>query len=196
MVFVFFWLTSLSMIISRSFRVAANGIISFFFMAEEYFIVYLYQIFFILLMDILKFQVEDLSEIFISLIHLQIHSGPSFWNLLYEVSMWEHTERRKTELPLSWRLKRKLYAGIKLFLSIYTKEGLASLSIYKHVDREHFLKKYYVIWRKGDFWQFASWLSWSLNFLTLSSETMCLLSSVFLKTTVPLEISLHEKSNL
>ena len=60
------WLISLSMAISRSTHVAANGIISFFFMAEEYFIVYLYQIFFILLMDILKFQVEDLSEIFIS----------------------------------------------------------------------------------------------------------------------------------
>ena len=34
MIFVFLWLTSLSMIISRSIRVAANGIISFFFMAE------------------------------------------------------------------------------------------------------------------------------------------------------------------
>lgn len=70
-------------------------------MAEEYSIVYLYQIFFILLMDILKFQVEDLSEIFISLIYFQINSGPSFWNLLYEVSIWEHSERRKTELHLS-----------------------------------------------------------------------------------------------
>ena len=70
MVFVFFWLTSLSRIISRSTHVAANGIISFFFMAEEYSIVYLYQIIFILLMGILKFQVEDLLEIFISLIHL------------------------------------------------------------------------------------------------------------------------------
>ena len=69
-------------------------------MAEEYSIVYLYQIFCILLMDILKFQVEDLSEISISLIHLQINSGPSFWNLLYEVSIWEHSER-KTELHLS-----------------------------------------------------------------------------------------------
>ena len=35
------------MIISRSFHVAANGIISFFFMAEQYSIVYMYPIFFI-----------------------------------------------------------------------------------------------------------------------------------------------------
>ena len=33
MVFFFLWLTSLSMIISRSIYVAANGMISFFFMA-------------------------------------------------------------------------------------------------------------------------------------------------------------------
>ena len=43
---IFVWLTSLSMIISRSIHVAANGIISFFFMAE-YSIVYIYHIFFI-----------------------------------------------------------------------------------------------------------------------------------------------------
>ena len=35
MVFVFIWFTSLSIIISRSIHVAANGIIAFFFMAEE-----------------------------------------------------------------------------------------------------------------------------------------------------------------
>ena len=35
------------MIISRSFRVAANGIISFFSMAKQYSIVYMYLIFFI-----------------------------------------------------------------------------------------------------------------------------------------------------
>ena len=34
MMFVFVWLTSLSMIISRSIHVAENGIISFFSMAE------------------------------------------------------------------------------------------------------------------------------------------------------------------
>ena len=34
MIFVFSWLTSLGMIISRSVRVDANGIILFFFMAE------------------------------------------------------------------------------------------------------------------------------------------------------------------
>ena len=34
MIFVFLWLTSLSMIISKSLHVAANGIISFLFMAE------------------------------------------------------------------------------------------------------------------------------------------------------------------
>ena len=39
MVFIFVWLTSLSMIISRFIHVAANGIFSFFFMAEEYSIV-------------------------------------------------------------------------------------------------------------------------------------------------------------
>ena len=36
MIFVFLWLTSLSMIISRSIHVAENGIISFFFMAEQF----------------------------------------------------------------------------------------------------------------------------------------------------------------
>ena len=41
------WLTSLSMIISKSIHVAANGIISFFFMAEWYSFVYVYHIFFI-----------------------------------------------------------------------------------------------------------------------------------------------------
>ena len=45
MIFVFVWLTSLSMKISRFTHVAENGIISFFFMAEEYFIVYMYHIF-------------------------------------------------------------------------------------------------------------------------------------------------------
>ena len=41
------WLTSLSMIISRSIHVAANAIISFLFMAEYYSIVYIYHIFLI-----------------------------------------------------------------------------------------------------------------------------------------------------
>ena len=41
MIFVLFCLTSLSMIISRSIHVAANGIISFFFMAEQYSIAYI-----------------------------------------------------------------------------------------------------------------------------------------------------------
>ena len=41
------WLTSLTMIISRSTHVAANGIISFFLMTEQYYIVYMYSIFFI-----------------------------------------------------------------------------------------------------------------------------------------------------
>ena len=45
-IFVFVWLTSLSMIISRSLHVAANGIISFFFYVQ-YSIVYMYYIFFI-----------------------------------------------------------------------------------------------------------------------------------------------------
>ena len=44
MIFVFVWLTSFSMIISRSIHVTANGIISFSFMAEH--IVYMYHIFF------------------------------------------------------------------------------------------------------------------------------------------------------
>ena len=47
MVFVFVWLFSLSMINSRLIHVAARGIISFFFMAEQYSIVYRYHIFFI-----------------------------------------------------------------------------------------------------------------------------------------------------
>ena len=41
------WATSLSMTISRSIHVGANGIISFFFMAEYYFILYICHIFFI-----------------------------------------------------------------------------------------------------------------------------------------------------
>ena len=41
-------LTSLNMIISRSIHIAANGIISFFLMAEEYSTVYMHDIFFIL----------------------------------------------------------------------------------------------------------------------------------------------------
>ena len=45
MVFVFVFLTSLSMIISRSIHVAANSISSFFFMAEWYSVVYTYHIF-------------------------------------------------------------------------------------------------------------------------------------------------------
>ena len=44
--FVFVWLISLSMIISRSTHVAANGVISFFLIAELYFIVYIFYIFF------------------------------------------------------------------------------------------------------------------------------------------------------
>ena len=47
MVFVFLLLNSLSMIISSCIHVASNGIISFFFMAEKYSIVYMYHIFFI-----------------------------------------------------------------------------------------------------------------------------------------------------
>ena len=44
--FVFvFWLISLSMRFSSSIHVAANGIMSLFFMAEEYFMVYIYHIF-------------------------------------------------------------------------------------------------------------------------------------------------------
>ena len=50
-VFVFLWLTSLNMIISRSIHVAANGIISFFFMTEYYSIVYIYHIFIHLSVD-------------------------------------------------------------------------------------------------------------------------------------------------
>ena len=46
MIFIFLCLTSLSMIISRSMHIAANGIISFFFMAEWYFTVYMCHIFF------------------------------------------------------------------------------------------------------------------------------------------------------
>ena len=41
------WFTSLSVIISRSIHVSENGIISFSFMAEQYFIVYMCHIFFI-----------------------------------------------------------------------------------------------------------------------------------------------------
>ena len=48
-----FWLASLIKIISRSTHVAANGIISFLFVAEEYSIGFIYSVFFIhLLMDI------------------------------------------------------------------------------------------------------------------------------------------------
>ena len=44
---IFLFLTSLGMIISRYIYIPANGIISIFFMAESYSIVYIYQIFFI-----------------------------------------------------------------------------------------------------------------------------------------------------
>ena len=47
MVFIFLFLTSLGMIISRYLYIPANGIISIFFMAESYSIVYMYQIFLI-----------------------------------------------------------------------------------------------------------------------------------------------------
>ena len=42
MIFVLLCLTSLSMTISGSIHVVANGIISFFLMAEQYSIVYMY----------------------------------------------------------------------------------------------------------------------------------------------------------
>ena len=41
------WLTSFSVIISSCIHVAANGIISFFFTIEQYYIVYMYLVFFI-----------------------------------------------------------------------------------------------------------------------------------------------------
>ena len=47
MIFVFVWLISLSMTISRPIHVNANGILFFFFMAEYYSTVYMYHIFFI-----------------------------------------------------------------------------------------------------------------------------------------------------
>ena len=47
MVFVFLWLTSHNIVITRSIHVAANGIILLFFMTEYYSIVYMYHIFFI-----------------------------------------------------------------------------------------------------------------------------------------------------
>ena len=47
MMFVFHCLYPLSMIVSSSIHVAANGIILFFFMAEKYSIIYMYHIFFI-----------------------------------------------------------------------------------------------------------------------------------------------------
>ena len=47
MVFVFLWLTSHSIVISRFIHVAVNGIILLFFMTEYYSIVYMYHIFFI-----------------------------------------------------------------------------------------------------------------------------------------------------
>ena len=45
--FVFVWLTSLSIIISRSIHVAANGSIPFFFNGWQYSVVYAHHIFFI-----------------------------------------------------------------------------------------------------------------------------------------------------
>ena len=47
MVFVFLFLTSLSVRVSISIHVAANGIVLFFFLAEWYFIVYMYYTFLI-----------------------------------------------------------------------------------------------------------------------------------------------------
>ena len=45
MIFVFLWLISLSIIPSSSMHVVVNGKISFFLIAEEYSIVYIYHIF-------------------------------------------------------------------------------------------------------------------------------------------------------
>ena len=45
MIFVFLWLTSLDMVISRSFHGALNGMISFFFVAEQYSIPYMPHVF-------------------------------------------------------------------------------------------------------------------------------------------------------
>ena len=47
MIFVFDWLTSFRVILSRSIHIAANEIISFFFMAKQYSIMYIYHILFI-----------------------------------------------------------------------------------------------------------------------------------------------------
>ena len=47
MVFVFLFLTSVGIRISSCIHVAAHGIISFFFMAEQYSVVYMYHIFLI-----------------------------------------------------------------------------------------------------------------------------------------------------
>ena len=47
MVFVFLFLTSLSMIISGSLCIAANGIILFLFMTQQHSIVYMHRLFFI-----------------------------------------------------------------------------------------------------------------------------------------------------
>ena len=45
MIFVFLWLTSLGLVFSRSTQTAANGIISFLFMAEQYSTVYMHHVF-------------------------------------------------------------------------------------------------------------------------------------------------------
>ena len=47
MIFVFNWLTSFRVILSRSIHIAANEIISFFFMAKQYSIMYIYHVLFI-----------------------------------------------------------------------------------------------------------------------------------------------------
>ena len=46
-IFILLWFTSLSLTLSRSIHIAANGIILFFLIAESYSIVYMYHIFFI-----------------------------------------------------------------------------------------------------------------------------------------------------
>ena len=56
--FVFLWLTALSMIISRSIHFSANGIISSFFMAEYYSIVYMCHFFFLCIFIFLNFFLE------------------------------------------------------------------------------------------------------------------------------------------
>ena len=71
MTLVFLCLTLVSIIFSRSIHVAANGIDSYFFMAESYSIIYIYHIFFIHLSYFLVLANVNIATL--STLNIEVH---------------------------------------------------------------------------------------------------------------------------